>query len=105
MFLRSRTEETSRILIRSHVDNLPRVEDEVRIQRALEGAQQLQLRGCARIGQIVLLQQTNAVLGRDAAAVFSYQGEDVVVSLLGVRKKFRLVHAVRLHHVDVQVAV
>src|SRR6185437_8855731 len=59
-----------------YLKDLARIEDSLRIERALERAHQRDLLGRARIGEIVALLQADAVFGRDRAAAAAQRAID-----------------------------
>src|SRR6266545_1685731 len=89
----------------SQIEDLARVEDVVRVKGPLQGAHERDLGRAARIGEVLLLDQADAVLGRDAAAEALDQLEHRVVRLSGQAEELVAAHPVRFHHIDVDVAV
>src|SRR5690348_2094446 len=83
----------------SHRKNPPRIEDAMRIQRALERAHGLDLRLGAAEPQVGALEQADAVLGRDRAGEIAGDAVDEFGDLLGA------VLRRRVSGIDVQIAV
>src|SRR5882724_7183567 len=89
----------------SHPDDLARVHDVLRIECALDRAHGVELDAAAVVGEFVDLELSDAVLGRDRAAIGHDDIVDGPADGLAVRHEALLVPARRRLTVEVNIAV